>query len=74
MSSPIPNIDPVAIALDEVAVGPQLKFSGIDLETGLRISVSVDRPGARIEGTDVLRFQGRGLLLLLSVESIDATN
>lgn len=74
MRTPIPNIDPVAIALDEVAVGPQLRFSGIDLETGHRVSVSIDRPGTRIDGHDVLHLQGRGLLLLLSVETIDANN
>ena len=71
----IPNIDPVAIAIDSVCIGPTLEIRGIDLETGLRVGVVVHRPD--VDPTTAQRpvqYEGCGLVLTLTIEAIIPTN
>lgn len=65
------GIEPVAIALDQIELGASVRFAGIDLDTGLRIRVLVERPpqAGHSEYTPQT-LQAHGLLLMLSVEQI----
>lgn len=67
------GIEPVAIALDQIELGRMVRFAGIDLETGLRIRVVVERiHDANAEQPALKTLQAHGLLLMLSVEQISS--
>jgi hypothetical protein len=74
MRRPIPAIDPVAIALDRIDAGPQLKFTGIDLETGAQVSVSVVRPAAPTSVEKSPSYKAHGRVLVLSIDRFKAAS
>ena len=43
MRIPLPEIEPVAIALDQLEASDRVRFSGIDLDNGARVTVTIDR-------------------------------
>ncbi len=69
MRLPIPDLDPVAIALDRVESSGDLRFSGIDLESGARVSISIDRR-PQDAAVDASTLDAHGLVLVLSLETL----
>lgn len=70
MRVPIPEIDPVAIALDEIDASGDVRFSGIDLETGSRVTVSVQRQPTDRALSEESREPTTGLVLVLTMETL----
>jgi len=72
-NSSLHGIEPVAIALDQIELGSDVRFAGIDLDTGLRIRVVIERTRRLGENRAALTtLQAHGLLLMLSVERINS--
>lgn len=73
MRVPIPEVDPVAIALDEIDTTGDVRFSGVDLETGARVTVLIERaPQDPSAVVDISKRSAAGLVLVLTVETIAA--
>ena len=68
MKVPLPGIEPVAIALESIDATGDVRFSGIDLETGSRVVVSIDRTATDHVISDT--HQANGLVLVLTVEAM----
>jgi hypothetical protein len=65
-----PELEPVAIALDDVQVSDSVRLSGIDLDTGLRASVLIER---NVKDRPLIahsRHSATGLVLTLSIQKI----
>lgn len=71
MKTPIPGVDPVAIALDQIEAGEAVRLSGIDLETGCRVSVWIERTAADSNLTGPHQPAAVGLVLVLSIQTIE---
>ena len=72
MRIPIPEIEPVAIALDEIETTGDVRFSGVDLESGARVTVLIERkPNDRASDKTTGR-DAAGLVLVLTMETIAA--
>lgn len=72
MRLPIPGIDPVSLLLDEIETTGDLRFSGTDLESGARVTVVIERkPNDHAPAGSVATLT-RGLVLVLTVETLDA--
>jgi hypothetical protein len=70
MRVPIPQIDPVAIALDEIQTSGDVRFTGIDLDSGARVSVLIERsPSPRPNSDSVVR-PANGLVLVLTMATL----
>ena len=71
MLIPIPEIDPVAISIDRLESGSDIRFSGVDLDSGARVSVLIERlaVGRTATGADLT---GSGLVLVLRMERLGA--
>ena len=71
MHIPIPEIDPVAISIDRLESGGDIRFSGVDLDSGARVSVLIERKAVdhQATGADV---SGSGLVLVLRMERLGA--
>jgi len=68
MPTEFDGLEPVAIALDEIEVADSVRLSGIDLETGLRATVLVEkRPSDHAMRSPHPRI-ATGLVLTLSIE------
>jgi hypothetical protein len=70
MPNVIDGLEPVAIALDGIEVADSVRLTGIDLETGLRTSITVEKqasdgsmPRARLDGPTQL-------VLTLSIDHV----
>jgi hypothetical protein len=74
MRRPIAAIEPVAVALDQIDAGPRTRFTGIDLETGARISVVVERSEPPSTPAENFICHAQGLLLVLSIETLKAAD
>ncbi|MDQ2762098.1 MAG: hypothetical protein M3Y22_00940 [Pseudomonadota bacterium] len=68
------QIDPVAIALDAIDAGQDVRFNGVDLETGARVSVVVERPTFHFREHVRTRYHAQGLVLTLTVEAFKPTS
>jgi hypothetical protein len=69
MSITAEDLDPVAIALERIEVGADVRFVGIDVETGARMSILIEHMlpiGSQITAL----HDAAGLVLLLTVEAI----
>lgn len=73
MKSAIPGVEPVYIALDSIEAGAEVRFNGIDLETGSRVVVSIDR-SQRQPTPYHPTHEASGLVLVLTIESISAAH
>jgi hypothetical protein len=69
MRIPIPEIEPVIIALESIDATGDVRFSGVDLESGARVVVSVDRRPAD-HARAAASYQASGLVLVLTIEAI----
>lgn len=69
MRVPLPEIEPVAIALDQIQTSGDVKFSGIDLESGAKVTVLIERSDAAPAGPPKQR-SAHGLVLVLSIEAL----
>lgn len=67
MKLPLPPITPVAIALDEISTTGDVSFSGIDLDSGARVTVSIkaDHADPAAKPSDLTPT----LVLVLSIET-----
>ena len=72
MRLPIPQVEPVAIALDQIDTTGDVRFTGVDLETGARVTVMIERtPKDRTaSGAASAKRSATGLVLVLTVETI----
>ncbi|MEO6377503.1 MAG: hypothetical protein ABIO37_05700 [Caulobacteraceae bacterium] len=70
MRVPIPQIEPVAIALDEIQTAGDVRFTGIDLESGARVSVLIERASATRPHSDAAIRPANGLVLVLTMETL----
>ena len=61
-------IEPVLVALETIEVASDVTFAGIDLETGYRIQVSVQRDAPE-PPPSLHRYQAHGLILRLEIET-----
>jgi hypothetical protein len=68
MPTEFDGLEPVAIALDEIEVADNVRLSGIDLETGLRATVLVEKCISDHATRSPLRRVPTGLVLTLSIE------
>ena len=68
MKLPIPGIEPVAIALESIDATGDIRSSGIVLEAGSRVVVSIDRTATDHVISDT--HQASGLVLVLTIEAI----
>lgn len=71
MRIPIPEIDPVAISIDRLESGGDIRFSGVDLESGARVSVVIERKDGEVAATGA-NLTGSGLVLVLRMERLGA--
>ena len=71
MRVPIPEIDPVAIALDEIDASGDVRFSGVDLESGARVTVLIERKPADTSKRDT-SHDATGLVLVLTMEALQS--
>ena len=70
MRVPIPQIEPVAIALDEIQTTGDVRFTGIDLESGARVSVLIERTPSPRPKSDAATRPATGLVLVLTMETL----
>lgn len=68
MPKPLIGIDPVAIALDSIEDDGGVRMSGVDLETGTRVRVCIDRNPQEHALGDGRCFGASGLVLVLTVQ------
>jgi len=66
----IADIQPVAVALEDVQGVHDLRFNGIDLETGNRISILIERDIRDHAIATDHQFSATGLVLLLSIKRL----
>ncbi|PTS89116.1 MULTISPECIES: hypothetical protein [unclassified Caulobacter] len=66
----IADIQPVAVALEDVQGVHDLRFNGIDLETGNRISILIERDIRDHAIATDRQFSATGLVLLLSIKRL----
>ena len=71
MRTRILDIEPVAIALLDIDMTGELRFSGIDLDSGELVTVSIERLGLGSQQSDNAAAQQDGLVLLLSLHTVD---
>lgn len=71
MKTPIPGVDPVAIALDQIEAGKAVRLSGIDLETGCRVNILIERTAADSNLAAPPQPAAAGLVLVLSIQTIE---
>lgn len=69
MRIPIPQIAPVAIALDTLEASDHVTFSGIDLDSGARVVVTVSRD-CDPEAPIVEQSTAHGLVLVLTMQTV----
>jgi hypothetical protein len=64
------ELSPVAIAIDDIVVADSVRLSGIDLDTGHRASVLIERSvGPQIVSHTAPRHDG-SLVLTISIEHV----
>ena len=71
MKLPIPGVDPVAIALDEIQAGGDVRFSGIDLESGARVTVMIERAAPSDTPSEAPKPAAAGLVLMLTLHTVE---
>jgi len=71
MRTRILDIEPVAIALLDIDMTGELRFSGIDLDSGELVTVAIERLGLGPQQSDNAAAQQDGLVLLLSLHTVD---
>ncbi len=69
MRIPVPDIEPVAIALDQIEASGDVRFSGLDLESGARVTVLIER-AAPNPNDERPKREAQGLVLVLTMETI----
>lgn len=69
MRVPIATIDPVAILLDELDTAGEVTFGGVDLDSGARVTVTIERDplGGPAPSPDPDRSS---LILVLSIQQL----
>ncbi len=70
MHVPILAIEPVAIALDRIETTGDIRFSGVDLETGARVTVTILTASSEHPVSDGSTQDASGLVLVLSMETL----
>lgn len=74
MPTDLDGLEPVAIALDEIEVADSIRLSGIDLETGLRATVLVEKRSSDHAMRSPRLLVATGLVLTLSIERLGNDN
>lgn len=69
MANELGGLEPVAIVLEEVEIADTVRLSGIDLDTGLRASVLIERTGMPAAAA-TFKQQAMGLVLTLTVQKV----
>lgn len=70
MPKPLAGIDPVAIALDTIEDDGGVRMTGVDLETGTRVSVRIERQADDRCIATARHFAASGLVLTLTVQDL----
>ena len=65
------ELDPVAIALTKIEIGPTMRFTGNDLESGTPMVVAVDCSAHDRLPDSGLAYQAHGLILMLTIKTFD---
>lgn len=74
MRVPLPDIEPVAMMIEEIETTGDLRFTGVDLGNGARVTVAIERtPSDRPAGADVCK-PTQALILVLTMETLDSLN
>ncbi|HLZ77150.1 hypothetical protein [Phenylobacterium sp.] len=68
----LPNIDPIAIALDRIEMTPDPAFSGVDLDTGAFVRITFERHAVQPASPCGDNLLAAGLVLVLTVQQLDA--
>ena len=69
MSAPLTDLRPFIVALDVIELAKNVRFDGFDLDTGLRVSVVIERSAPEQTPTTTA-YAAEGLVLMLTVQSI----
>jgi hypothetical protein len=70
MKVPLPGIAPVEIALESIEAEGDLRFSGVDIESGARVTVMIARGDRRDPPFPEAETTLKGLVLVLTMQTI----